>query len=161
MRKRLHFFFCLFCLGALLTSCDGNRVFEENQDIPNNQWPVKLAPVFTFEITDTTQAYNVYFNVRNALHYPFYNLYLRHYLTGPDGQQLSSALHEMFLMDPKTGEPKGSGAGDIFDHQFRALKNVRFQQVGTYRLKLNQYMRQDPLPGIMAVGVRVEKTAGQ
>ncbi|WP_240337149.1 gliding motility lipoprotein GldH [Rufibacter psychrotolerans] len=159
MSKHLSFFMALLCLGFLLGSCDANRVFEENQDIPNNEWPVKLAPVFTFEVTDTTQQYNVFFNVRNALHYPFYNLYLRHYLVGPDGRQINSMLHEMFLMDPKTGEPKGNGAGDIFDHQFRALKNVRFGQPGKYTLKLNQYMRQDPLPGIMAVGVRVEKVA--
>ncbi|WP_207432504.1 gliding motility lipoprotein GldH [Sabulibacter ruber] len=159
MRNYLPFLVTVLCLGFLLTSCDGNRVFEENQDITNNEWPVKLAPVFEFEITDTTQQYNVFLNVRNALHYPFYNLYLRHYLIGPDGKQVNSMLHEMYLMDPKTGEPKGDGAGDIFDHRFRALKNIRFKKAGTYRLKLNQYMRQDPLPGIMAVGVRVEKVA--
>ncbi|GAA4304062.1 gliding motility lipoprotein GldH [Nibribacter koreensis] len=147
------------CLSVLLGSCDANRVFEENQDLPNNQWPVKLTPTFTFEITDTTQQYNVYFNVRNAVSYQFYNLYLRHYLIGPDGKQISSALHEMFLMDPKTGEPRGSGAGDIFDHQFRALKNIRFAQPGKYQLKVKQYMRQDPLPSMMAIGVRVEKVA--
>src|SRR5690606_35959869 len=126
----------LLGLGLLLASCDANRVFEENQDLPENQWPVALAPKFEFEITDTTQQYNLFFNVRNALHYPFYNLYLRHYLVGPDGKQMSSMLHEMFLMDPKTGEPKGSGAGDIFDHRFRGLKNVRFSQAGKYELKV-------------------------
>ncbi|WP_066830154.1 gliding motility lipoprotein GldH [Rufibacter ruber] len=159
MRKLLMRVSGLFALMLLLASCDTNRVFEENQDLPENQWPVNLAPVYTFEITDTTQRFNVYFNVRNAVHYPFYNLYLRHYLTAPNGELLNSYLHEMYLMDPKTGEPLGSGAGDIFDHQFRALKNVTFRQAGTYRLKLNQYMRQDPLPGIMSVGVRVEKVA--
>jgi len=157
MRKKVTLLFQLAAAVFFLASCDANRVFEENQDIAENQWPVKLAPVFEFEITDTTQQYHVFFNVRNALHYPFYNLYLRHTLTAPDGQLVNSYLHEMLLMDPKTGEPKGRGAGDIFDHQFRALKNVRFRQAGKYRLKLNQYMRQDPLPGIMAVGVRVEK----
>ncbi|WP_062545951.1 gliding motility lipoprotein GldH [Rufibacter tibetensis] len=157
MRKRFPLFMFLLSLGLFLGSCDSNRVFEEVQDIPDNQWPVRLSPTFAFEVTDTTQAYNVFFNVRNALHYPFYNLYLRHYLIGPDGQQVNSMLHEMYLMDPKTGEPKGKGAGDIFDHQFRGLKNIRFQRAGQYKIRLNQYMRQDPLPGIMAIGVRVEK----
>lgn len=157
MKKRFYLFLCLCSLAMLATSCDTNRVFEENQDIANNQWPVKLAPAFEFEITDTTQQYNVYFNVRNALHYPFYNLYLRHALYGPDGKQISTKLHEMYLMDPKTGEPRGKGAGDIFDHQFKALKNTRFPKAGKYRLTVKQYMRQDPLPGVMAVGIRVEK----
>ncbi|QHL89485.1 gliding motility lipoprotein GldH [Nibribacter ruber] len=149
----------LLCLSWTLGSCDANRVYEENQDLPNNHWPVKLTPTFTFEITDTTQQYNVFFNVRNTIGYQFYNLYLRHYLVGPDGKQISSALHEMYLMDPKTGEPRGNGAGDIFDHQFRALKSVKFAKPGQYKLKVSQYMRQDPLPSIMAIGVRVEKAA--
>jgi len=157
LRKRQNILLGLLCLLAVFTGCDANRVFEENQDIEENQWPIALAPNFSFEITDTTQQYHVYFNVRNAIQYPFYNLYLRHYLVGPDGQQLSSALHEMYLMDPKTGKPLGNGTGDIFDHRFRAIKNIRFPKAGTYQIKLNQYMRQDPLPGIMAVGVRVEK----
>ncbi|MFC6998506.1 gliding motility lipoprotein GldH [Rufibacter roseus] len=161
MKKNSLVFATLFCLIGLLTSCDANRVYEENQDIKESLWPIDLAPSFTFEIADTTAQYNVYFNVRNALQYPFYNLYLRHYLIGPDGKQISSALHEMLLMDPKTGEPRGSGAGDLFDHRFRALKNIRFERSGTYKLILNQYMRQDPLPGIMSIGVRVEKVQAQ
>jgi len=60
-------------------------------------------------------------------------------------------------MDKTTGEPLGDGAGDIFDHQVLGLKNQVFPQNGTYTIKLQQYMRRDPLPGIMAVGVRVEK----
>lgn len=149
----------LFLLMAVFSSCDSNRVFEENQDLPESQWAVDLAPTFTFEITDTTQRYNVFFNVRNAIQYPFYNLYLRHYLVGPDGNQISSALHEVLLMDPKTGKPKGSGAGDIFDHRFEALKGITFARPGSYQLKIKQYMRQDPLPGIMSIGVRVEQVA--
>ncbi|KAA3437190.1 gliding motility lipoprotein GldH [Rufibacter hautae] len=159
MIKSFRVLVSLLSLGLFLANCDANRVFEENQDIENNQWPVALAPKFEFEITDTTQQYNVFLNVRNAIQYPFYNLYLRHYLIGPDGKQINTMLHEMYLMDPKTGEPRGNGTGDIFDHRFRALKNVRFPQAGKYQLKLNQYMRQDPLPGIMSVGIRVEKVA--
>lgn len=157
IKKPFSFFSALLCLSLLLCSCDANRIFEENQDIANNQWPVKLVPAFQFEVTDTTQQYQVYFNVRNAISYPFYNLYLRHYLIGPDGKQINSSLHEMYLMDPKTGEPRGNGAGDIFDHQFLALRKVRFHKPGTYQIKVKQYMRQDPLPGIMSIGIRVEK----
>jgi gliding motility-associated lipoprotein GldH len=63
----------------------------------------------------------------------------------------------MLLLDPKTGEPKGSGTGDIFDIQVLALPNQRFAKPGEYTLTLEQYMRQDQLPGLMAMGVRVAK----
>jgi gliding motility-associated lipoprotein GldH len=63
----------------------------------------------------------------------------------------------MTLMDPKTGEPRGSGTGDIYDHQILALRNQRFAQPGNYTITLEQYMRQDQLPGLMAMGVRVAR----
>ena len=63
----------------------------------------------------------------------------------------------MFLMDAKTGRPLGSGIGDIYDHQFELLHDLKFNAAGTYKIILKQYMRKDPLPGILAVGIRVEK----
>ena len=147
---------CLLLLFAL-SSCDKNRVFEKNKDFKDNTWAIADIQEFKFEIKDTAPKYSIYFNIRNAIFYEYYNLYLKHTLIGPDGKEISTNLHELFLMDKKTGEPLGDGAGDIFDHQVLALKNQTFTQPGTYTIKLQQYMRRDPLPGIMAVGVRVEK----
>lgn len=148
----------LFILAPLLlAACDNKRIYEQNADIPDNNWAVAFTPEFTFDISDTAQTYMVYFNVRNAISYDYYNLYVRHNLFGPDGKQLSSQLHELYLLDPKTGEPRGSGSGDLFDHRVLALRDVKFGKPGTYKLKLTQYMRRDPLPGIVSVGVRVEK----
>ena len=151
-------------LGALgLSACDPGRVYEENTDLKSPSgdayvWDVQQRPSFSFPITDTTARYDVYFNVRNAADYGFYNLYLKHTLVGPDGRPAGPALlHQLVLMDPKTGEPLGAGAGDIFDHQFLSLPHQRFAKPGTYKLTLEQYMRQNQLPGIMAVGVRVAK----
>ena len=38
-----------------------------------------------------------------------------------------------------------------------ALPNQHFAKAGNYTLTLEQYMRQDQLPGLMAMGVRVAK----
>jgi gliding motility-associated lipoprotein GldH len=155
----------LLALAALATlgACDPNRVYEENTDLKSPTgdpyvWDVQQRPNFTFAIADTTGRYDVYFNVRNASAYGFYNLYLKHTLTGPDGRVVGQPLlHQLVLLDPKTGEPLGAGAGDIFDHQFLALRNVHFARLGNYKVTLEQYMRQNQLPGIMSVGVRVVK----
>ena len=150
--------------GALLLgACDPNRVYEDNVDLKSPAgdpyvWDVQQRPAFTFNIADTTARYNVYFNVRNASGYGFHNLYIKHTLTGPTGRLVGPPLlHQLQLMNPKTGEPLGAGAGDIFDHQFLALRRVHFTRPGAYKLTLEQYMRQNLLPGIMDVGVRVEK----
>ena len=147
----------LAAVVLLLSACDPNRVFEQNADFENYSWDVQQKPGFTFAITDTTALYDVYFNVRNASAYGFYNLYVKHTLTGPGGPVGKPLLHHMILMDPKTGEPRGSGTGDIYDHQLLALPRQRFPRAGNYTLTLEQYMRQDQLPGLMAIGVRVQK----
>lgn len=143
------------CCLAFFTSCDPARVYEQNIDFKDGNWEVENTPVFEFEIQDTTQQYDIYFNVRYNLQYSFYNLYLQHELTGPDGKLISEQLHELLLMDPKTGQPLGKGFSDTYDLQARAINGVTFPKPGTYRLKLTQYMRQDPLADILAIGVRV------
>ncbi|GAB2769503.1 hypothetical protein GCM10027175_03330 [Hymenobacter latericoloratus] len=150
----------------LLTACDPNQVFEKNIDLKSPAgdpyvWAVQDKPTFEFDIADTTQRYQVYFNIRNAADYEYYNLYVKQTLWGPDGKVISRRLHQMLLLDPKTGEPRGNGTGDIYDHQILALPNQQFRQVGRYRIMLEQYMRQDQLRGIMAVGVRVAKRAAE
>ncbi len=144
-------------LLCTLAACDPNRVFEQNIDFPKYSWDVQQKPAFTFAIQDTAARYDVYFNVRYASAYGFYNLYTKHTLAGPGGPVGPPLLHQMLLMDPKTGEPKGSGTGDIYDLQLLALPRQRFARPGNYTLTLEQYMRQDQLPGLMAVGVRVAR----
>jgi gliding motility-associated lipoprotein GldH len=147
----------LFSLLAL-SACDSARIFDTFTDLEGNKWPIAKVPTYTFEIKETAQAYDLFFNVRNSASYPFYNLYLRHELYGPDGKLLNSALHNLYLSDAKTGEPTGSGSGDLFDHQVRFMQKVHFKAPGKYTVKIKQYMRKDPLPDIMAIGLRVARS---
>ncbi len=144
-------------LVLLLSACDENRVFEENMDFEESQWLADSVASFEFEISDSDQAYNIYWNVRNSLNYPYRNLYLTYYLEDTLGNRIATDLHNMLLFDPKTGEPYGSGFGDIFSHQIMALPDYRFDTAGIYRIRLEQYMRTDTLQEVLSVGVRVEE----
>ena len=153
MTKHLLF----LALPCLLFACDEQRVYEKNVDLKDNLWYIDTIPSFTFRIEDASRPYNLYYNVRNAVSYPYYNLYVTYSLHDSTGKVLRSRLQQLQLADATTGKPLGDGLGDIYDHQILSGKNYRFPGKGAYTFRIKQYMRQDPLPAIMSVGVRVEK----
>ena len=158
-----------FSLLLIFVSCtDEKRFFEENNDIKKAEWFKKDAPIFTFEIEDTSAAYHLFYNVRNTLDYPYYNLYLQYQLSDSSAV-ISNEQNELYLFDPSTGEPSGDGGffgtgsfGDIYDHTYPFKINHKFPHPGTYKLSIQQYMRnEDPLNEIMSVGLRIEKAVNQ
>ena len=144
---------------SLLSGCDKNVVYKAHEDIDDGLWYIKNKPSFKVEITDTTQAYNLYYVLRNALQYPYYNLYITRNFVGSDGKVISNTLEEVFISNETTGKPYGHGLGDLFDHKIPFLKNHRFPRSGTYTFTISQSMRQNPLPFIISVGISVEKVA--
>lgn len=137
-------------------SCDSKRVFEANVDLPKRDWHIDSIPAFRFRVEDASKPYNLLINLRNSEAYPYYNLYLRYYLLDSTQREIKSQQVELILMDPKTGKPTGDGLGDIYSHKYQLLGNFVFPKQGEYVVKLKQYMRQDPLPEINSVGIRLE-----
>ena len=95
--------------------------------------------------------------MRNNRNYLYHNLYLTHYLTAPSGKILHQHLDEIILFDPISGKPLGEGLGDIYDHKVLAFKDFKFSEKGKYKIKLSQYMRQNPLMDIVSAGFAIEK----
>lgn len=144
-------------LLAGLAACNSQTVYNEYTDIDDGKWTLKNTPSFSFRIDNPSIPYNVYYNLRNSVSYPYYNLYLTRYLLDSAGKEIESRLDELILMDPKTGKPLGDGLGDLFDHKVIMKRNYRFPGAGRYTIRIQQYMRQDPLPDVLSVGISVEK----
>jgi gliding motility-associated lipoprotein GldH len=138
-----------------MTSCDKQRVFEQNQKIKDRSWSENFIPEFNVKIDDTISYYNMYINVRNADSYRFSNLYIFMTTTLPQGQIEKDTLQ--LLLANEQGKWLGSGLGDIFENRILFKEKFKFINQGTYKIKLEQAMRLNPLPGILDVGIRVEK----
>jgi gliding motility-associated lipoprotein GldH len=150
-------FYILLLSLFILSSCDTNTILKDNYDIPDAKWLIKDSPAFDFEITDIQATYNVFYNVRNNRNYLYHNLYLTHYLTAPDGKVIHQHLDEIILFDQVTGKPSGEGLGDIYDHKVLAFKDFKFPFKGKYKIKISQYMRQNPLLDVVSAGFSIEK----
>lgn len=144
---------CSFVL--LLSACDSKRIFEENKTLPEDGWAANSPAVFDVDIKDPATPANFYINVRNADGYPYSNLFVFVKTTFPDGKGSLDTL-ECILADEK-GQWIGKGLGDIYDNQIPFKRNVRFPMAGTYHFEIQQGMRNDVVPLIMDVGLRIEK----
>jgi len=150
-----YLFFVFFCF-LLLAGCDSKRVFEDYSKFKNRAWLVNDPAVFQFEIKDASKKYNLYYNVRNSLEYPWQRIFIQYQLADSSGTFLSTKLVSNYLFE-KSGKPLGrSGLGDVYDNQFLLLENYSFSNAGLYRMELEQLNRQDTLAGILAIGIRVE-----
>ena len=145
----------LFALGSF-SSCDSGSVYEENVDLSDRIWLADSAVKFSFKIDDPSTNYDVYFNIRNTISYPYQNLYVNYTLENINDKTVLTDLYNMDLFDPKTGKPNGKGLGDIFSHEFKAISDFNFPDSGVYKLNLQQFMRRDTLPEIFTVGISVK-----
>ncbi|MEO9965647.1 MAG: gliding motility lipoprotein GldH [Reichenbachiella sp.] len=157
MLKKNIFIFILAGLSLVTASCNSNTVIDEQSDIREGMWNLDSLVAFDFVIDDTTSLYEVQYNVRYAVNYPYYNLYLKYYIEDSTGQILSSDMQELVLFDKKNGDPLGDGLGDLFDRAVPITKNQKFDYAGPYTFKVKQFMRNEQLPGILSFGLKIQK----
>jgi gliding motility-associated lipoprotein GldH len=138
-----------------LAGCERNTVFEGKKDFSGRYWVFNNPAVFDFEIEDTEQAYDLTVHVRNSSEYQYQNIYLQYYLEDESGRLLSEDLKNIQLFHPVTGVPVGSGLGDIHQVERVFLESYQFENEGKYTFRIDQFMRQDSLPEVISVGLKV------
>ncbi|WP_109832526.1 gliding motility lipoprotein GldH [Reichenbachiella versicolor] len=158
MKKLLTYSLALITLVSVLTSCKNDVIYDGYQDIPAGIWNVDSLASFDFEIEDASIKYDISYNVRYAVQYPYYNVFVTHYLVDSTQSIASEELQNLMLFDKKSGEPLGDGVGDLFDREIPILKGYQFEMPGKHSFKIKQFMRMEELPGIMAFGLKVVKS---
>jgi gliding motility-associated lipoprotein GldH len=155
--------FCrtIVAAGMLLmaASCQPMKMdtYEKNLEIPGHEWSYEHKPVFEVTLLpqDTAYLYNIFVNVRHKDSYPYSNIWLVVNTQFPEGQPIPQRV-ELPLAD-MSGKWLGSGLDDIYEHQIPIQQSAILNKAGTYRFTFEQNMRQNPLPDIMNVGLRIEK----
>ena len=156
MKRTLVFFLLFISLIFFFASCDKNRIYDDNQELPESGWQATDIKKFEVEIKDPATPANFYINVRNAEGFPFRDIFMFIKTTFPNGKYSVDTL-DCILADEK-GHWLGKGLGDIYDNQIPFKKNVRFPMAGKYTFELQHAMRIDPVLLIMDVGLRIEKS---
>ncbi len=153
----------LFCLVffLVLASCDSNRVFDTYKSVPSS-WHKDSIVSFKVNPPDSTNAYNLFVNLRNTNDYKFNNLFLIVEMVFPHGKTIKDTL-EYRMADP-SGKLLGTGITGIKENKLWYKEQVVFKETGEYIVNIQHAMRENgkvngvtELDGITDVGFRIEK----
>lgn len=139
---------------TLLTACDNKRIVDVFEPIADKTWSYVDTVSVGFTVEDTTKHYNLYLNVRHSGTYAYRNLYVRMHLTNPEGERGTQVVS--FELADAAGKWHGKGLGDLYEYRVKWREGARFKLAGDYQVQIEQFMREDPLPGISDIGLRLE-----
>ncbi|UMQ40427.1 gliding motility lipoprotein GldH [Chryseobacterium sp. Y16C] len=121
----------------------------------NNKWGKKQEQKFNLEISDPQNPKNIIFVVRNNNEYPYSNIRFIVNFTNLQNKKKDVDTLNYVLAKPN-GEWLGTGFGDTKEIFFQYKLNYKFPEKGKYEIGVIQAMRNDNLPGIEDLGVKIE-----
>ncbi len=146
------FVFLLFFIYA----CIYESAFEKNEEIPKHAWYYQQEPELNFTVTDTASLYNVLVVLRHTDEYAYKNIWLFISTKQPGDTVFQRERFELTLQN-EDGRWIGSGMNDTREVRYPIFENIRFTKTGTYSIRLQQTMRDNPLLHVMNAGIRIEK----
>lgn len=157
----LNYISCFLLLTSylILPGCGTVDVFEKNATIPRQSWTSSFKPEIAFNIEpkDTTSRFNIFIVIRHTDAYRYKNIWINVHTESPNGVINNQPLNLQLATDDRGW--LASGMDDIFEHRILITppNSPERLSAGTYRFKLENIMREDPLKNVMNVGIRLEK----
>lgn len=158
-KKYLFLFLTALSVIFYFTSCTSIDLFEKVEVIPQHKWKTSYKPAFEFAIKDTTADYQLFIILRHNDRYGYNNIWLNLWAKAPN----DSTQQKFALELPLATNEKGwlaSGMDDLYEHRIPVLldpEKFNFKKSGHYTFIIENIMREDPLPHVMNVGLRLEK----
>jgi len=156
--NKLSYILFIFLGLSLLLSCTGKSpFFEENKTLTNNTWELSDTAHFSFEIEDTNQLYDFYFNLRNLSNYSYSNIFIFYQLRFPNNKTLTDTAE--FILAQPDGKWLGKTiSGSIIDNSMLFSQKKRFPLKGTYEFSVIHGMREKDLEHIADIGFKILET---
>ena len=146
--------------SLLIVSCDSNSVYDNYKSIPNS-WHKDSIVSFKVTPPDSTNAYNLFVNLRNTTTYKYNNLFLIVEMVFPHGKTIKDTLE--YKMAEPNGKLLGEGYMDIKENKLWFKQEIVFKEKGEYTINIQHAMRENgkvngviELEGITDIGFRIE-----
>jgi len=130
-----------------LLGCGPKEVFEKEVDL-GEDWSYDEVMSFEIDVTDTTQLYDLHFELSHSSYFTYQNLYVLISTTYPDGTEIKDQV-SLQLAD-KLGEFNGNCSGEKCMVNIVLQENFRFQNKGMHIIAIAQHSRKEVLKEIFA-----------
>lgn len=148
-------YFLISLLACLcFWGCD-KATFKSFQELPGNRWVKNDVRIFKMEITDDVTPHQLNMELRHAGSILLPSIQMAVQMTSPSGESETKQI-DLQLKD-EHGEFKGEGTVDIWDLCCFPLTEKKVFQKGTYTIGFTQLTKYEYIPGVMGIGIRLEK----
>jgi len=138
-----------------LYACSNSHYYEENAPIPSDNWNMSQAVVFSAQINDIDNFYNLKINIKHGNNYAYNNLWLFIKTSSPTGKMQVDTLN-CILTDFQhfwLGECKK----DKCKLTVNFADSVKFIEEGIYKFEIIHGLRQDDIQNIFEVGFIIDE----
>ncbi|HTO17188.1 MAG TPA: gliding motility lipoprotein GldH [Edaphocola sp.] len=135
--------------------------YQKQVAIPNASWDYKFQPTFKFEIPDSNSKYKVFLIFRYDAAFDFSNIWVRLKMKQPGDSTFTIGNRIETVLLTTDGSRLGNFVGGMYEYKVQLTEGndfPSFKKSGEYTIQLEQIMRKSPLPGLVNVGLRVERT---
>jgi gliding motility-associated lipoprotein GldH len=147
--------FTLLLVIPFFWACGNEVLVDQSLEFETKNWDVATPFSTQFEVIDTVSNFNFFVTLRNTDEYPYQNMFVFLKTTFPNGKSKLDTIN-CPLADAK-GKWMGKGFSGVYDNRVLYMARKRFPLAGKYQINIEQAMRDETLPGILDVGIRIEK----
>jgi gliding motility-associated lipoprotein GldH len=143
-------------LGCLMTACNSPIVYHSYHSLPAKGWTKSDTLSFRVSIADSLPTtFRLFVEVRNRMDYPYLNLSLLVAQNFSDSTSMASNRVN-FTLATAEGNWTGKGWGSLYQSE-QFVRGVHTQGAGEYTITVCSGMKDEQLPGINDIGIRIER----
>lgn len=144
-------------MAVLLTACIDQPYSSATLRNEDGFWSQDDNLKMSFQISDTTEIYDLRLSVEHSLEYAWENLYIRINNRFPDGDTLRQVVS--LDLANKKGEWQGDCGGGHCKADIDLQSSFFFPQQGEYEIWVEQFMRVPNVEGIESIDLALYTTA--
>jgi gliding motility-associated lipoprotein GldH len=148
--------FYLFIFMIVILSCDNRKIFEEYQKFEKQSWHRFNILKFDVPVKDTQNAFQIELNIRHLPEFKIREMQINMTIYMPSGE-IRTAEHTLSFTT-KEGESLSECLGYLCDISFMLRNDFIFQEAGTYKFEIENKWPKLELPGILEVGLRINRS---